>query len=137
MGPWELMTHWAGELDDFQISPAFSSLLCALEDASVASCGFSQWEAPLEVRGWEEGAVRVFLPRLPPFRAVAGRCLHSSPEDRSASQAAPSYGPSSGQILMAAAFPQVQPQGSQSFQQLLTPGASGAPVGSLDPVPCK
>lgn len=50
--------------------------------------GFSQWEASLEVRGWEEGEVRVFLPRFPPFCAVGGQCVHFSPEDCTSSQAA-------------------------------------------------
>lgn len=29
-GHWKLMTHWVVELDNFQIFPAISSLLCAL-----------------------------------------------------------------------------------------------------------
>lgn len=82
MGPWKRMTHGAGELDNFQTSPAFPSPPRGWEDASVASLdlglalgplvGFSQWEAP---QGGQRGGgrVRVFLPRLPPICVGLGR----------------------------------------------------------------
>lgn len=61
MRPWKLRTRWVDELDNFQVSPAFSSLLYALEGASVPPAlppppmllalsplvEFSQWEAEL------------------------------------------------------------------------------------------
>lgn len=76
MRPWKLMTHWVDELDNFQVSPAFSSVLCALEGASVAPLcclplahwlsstnGRQSWE----IRGWEGEEVSLF-----PFYAVVG-----------------------------------------------------------------
>lgn len=109
MGPWKRMTHGAGELDDFQISPASPSLLCGREDASVASLGlalgplvgFSQWEVP---QGDQIGGEEV---------RVGQHCTSLL------RTAAPSHGPSTFHVLMTA--PSLQASGCESSQLLLSP----------------
>lgn len=108
------MAHWVDELENFQVSPAFSSLLYALAFWlplafwSSSANGKQSWE----IRGWEEEEVSLF-----PFSAVVGQCLHCCPED-----------------CISLPQPQLPPGCRPQLPVLLMPRAPKLLVGFLNPV---